>query len=148
MVLYELMYGLPPFYSRDIHEMYDNILHKPLKLKPTVSAAARSILEALLQKDKHRRLGAGLDGSKAVKHHEFFRFIKWDLLEQKKMEPPFNPNVTGDLDLKNFDPEFVKESVHDTPPVAQANSGKIVVSISDNVFEGFTYSKEDTELHS
>jgi len=69
------------------------------------------------------------------------------LLEQRKLEPPFNPNVTGDLDLKNFDPEFVKESINDTP-VTQASSDKIVVSISDNVFEGFTYSKEDKELHS
>ena len=110
----ELMYGLPPFYSRDIHKMYDK-LHKPLKLKPTVGAAARSILEGL-QKDKHHHLGAG---SKAVKHHEFFRLIKWEFLEQKKLEPPFNSNVMGDLDLKNCDPEFVKESVYDTPPVAQ-----------------------------
>ena len=68
---------------------------------------------------------------------------------KSKLEPLFNPNVTGDLDLKNFDPKFVKESIHDTPPVAQPSSGgKIVVNISDNVFKGFTYSKEDTELHS
>ena len=148
IVLFELMYGLPPFYSRDIHEMYDNILHKPLKLKPTISVAGRNFLEGLLQKDKYRRLGAGLEGSKAVKRHEFFRLIQWELLEQKKLEPPFNPNVSGDLDLKNFDPEFVKESVQSTPPTVAQGSGKIVVSISDNVFEGFTYSKEDLDLHS
>jgi serine/threonine protein kinase len=42
-VLYEMMYGLPPFYSRDTAEMYDNILYKPLRLRTNVSASARSI---------------------------------------------------------------------------------------------------------
>ncbi|CAG2191168.1 SGK3 [Mytilus edulis] len=46
-VLYEMMYGLPPFYSRDTAEMYDNILYKPLRLRTNVSSAARSILEGV-----------------------------------------------------------------------------------------------------
>jgi serine/threonine protein kinase len=46
-VLYEMMYGLPPFYSRDTAEMYDNILYKPLRLRTNVSASARSILEGV-----------------------------------------------------------------------------------------------------
>jgi serine/threonine protein kinase len=43
-VLYEMLYGLPPFYSRNTSEMYLNILHKPLKLKATVSESAQNIL--------------------------------------------------------------------------------------------------------
>uniref|UniRef100_A0A673IIK5 Serine/threonine-protein kinase Sgk3-like n=1 Tax=Sinocyclocheilus rhinocerous TaxID=307959 RepID=A0A673IIK5_9TELE len=56
-VLYEMLYGLPPFYSRDTHEMYDNILHKELVMRPGASTAAWSILQALLEKDHTRRLG-------------------------------------------------------------------------------------------
>lgn len=30
-----------------------------------------------------------------VKRHNFFASINWDDLEQKKISPPFNPNVVG-----------------------------------------------------
>lgn len=42
-------------------EMYNNILHKSLVLKPNVSNAGRELLEGLLQKDRARRLGARQD---------------------------------------------------------------------------------------
>jgi serine/threonine protein kinase len=43
-VLYEMLYGLPPFYSRNRSEMYDRIVNKPLRLRPPISASARDIL--------------------------------------------------------------------------------------------------------
>lgn len=51
----------PPFYSRDVSEMYDGILHKPLPLPLGRSEAICSLLVGLLQKDQHRRLGAIAD---------------------------------------------------------------------------------------
>lgn len=51
----------PPFYSRDVGEMYDGILHKPLPLPAGKSAAVNSLLVGLLQKDQQRRLGAIAD---------------------------------------------------------------------------------------
>ncbi len=48
----------PPFYSRDTHEMYDNILHKPLTMRPGASGAAWSLLQGLLEKDGTHRLGS------------------------------------------------------------------------------------------
>ena len=48
-VLYEMLYGLPPFYSRDVSVMYDAILHKPLTFRDHihVSKAAKSLLHAV-----------------------------------------------------------------------------------------------------
>ena len=37
----------PPFYSRDTAEMYENILHKPLRLRTNISASARNVLEGV-----------------------------------------------------------------------------------------------------
>jgi hypothetical protein len=37
--------------------MYNNILNKPLILKPNVSNSGRELLEGLLQKDRTKRLG-------------------------------------------------------------------------------------------
>lgn len=56
-----LLFFKPPFYCRDVAEMYDNILHKPLNLRPGVSLTAWSILEELLEKDRQNRLGAKED---------------------------------------------------------------------------------------
>ena len=43
-VLYEMLYGLPPFYSKIRNVLYENIVKKPLKLKKFTSPSARSIL--------------------------------------------------------------------------------------------------------
>lgn len=45
LYIYIFIYVQPPFYSRDTHEMYENILYKPLKLRPNTSSSARMILE-------------------------------------------------------------------------------------------------------
>uniref|UniRef100_A0A182YTZ1 Protein kinase domain-containing protein n=1 Tax=Biomphalaria glabrata TaxID=6526 RepID=A0A182YTZ1_BIOGL len=89
-VLYEMLYGLPPFYSRDTAEMYDNILFKPLRLRTNVSAAGRTILEGLLQKEKENRLGAKKDFLE-IQNNEFFSDIDWQDLYDKKITPPYNP---------------------------------------------------------
>ncbi|KAK7488522.1 hypothetical protein BaRGS_00020307, partial [Batillaria attramentaria] len=91
-VLFEMVYGLPPFYSRDTAEMYDNILYKPLRLRTNISMAGRSILEGLLEKDKEKRLGAKRDFEE-VRQHDFFADIDWDDLYNKRIQPPYNPNV-------------------------------------------------------
>lgn len=75
--------------------MYDGILHKPLRLRPNITPAGRSLLEGLLQKDKNHRLGSGVRDYKDIMDHSFFRTINWDDLFHKKLEPPFNPNVSG-----------------------------------------------------
>lgn len=51
----------PPFYSRDTHEMYDNILHKPLVMRSGASSTAWSLLQGLLEKDNTLRLGSNDD---------------------------------------------------------------------------------------
>ncbi|KAI6654627.1 Serine/threonine-protein kinase Sgk1-like [Oopsacas minuta] len=135
VVLYEMMYGLPPFYSRNITEMYEAILYKPLHLKSTVSSSARSILEALLQKDRRFRLGSGKGDAKELYQHPFFNSISWDDLFNKRIEPPFKPKLNGDLDLQNFDPEFTSEAV----PIATPGDSVMVSMSKDTNFAGFSY---------
>lgn len=135
-VLYEMLYGLPPFYSRDTTEMYDNILHKQLKLRTNISLSARNILEGLLQKDRTLRLGYTDDGDE-VKRHEFFNPIVWQDLEAKRISPPYRPNLNGCMDLKNIDPEFVREPVPASVGRSQAMSAS--VQDADTAFQGFSY---------
>ncbi|XP_032815429.1 serine/threonine-protein kinase Sgk1-like isoform X1 [Petromyzon marinus] len=138
-VLYEMLYGLPPFYSRNTAEMYDNILKKPLALKPNISNSARDLLEGLLHKDRTQRLGASGDFTE-IKGHVFFSPINWEDLLSKKIVPPFNPNVNGPSDLRHFDPEFISEPV---PGSVCRSPGEFAVSASfqeaRDAFAGFSY---------
>lgn len=138
-VLYEMLYGLPPFYSRNTAEMYDNILNKPLQLKPNISNAARHLLEGLLQKDRTKRLGF-TDDFTEIKNHMFFSPINWDDLNAKKLTPPFNPNVTGPNDLRHFDPEFTDEPVPNSIGCSP-DSALVTASITEaaEAFLGFSY---------
>ncbi|XP_041043736.1 serine/threonine-protein kinase Sgk1 isoform X1 [Carcharodon carcharias] len=138
-VLYEMLYGLPPFYSRNTAEMYDNILNKPLHLKPNISNAARDLLEGLLQKDRTKRLGAKEDFMD-IKVHIFFSPINWVDLNAKKLTPPFNPNVSGPSDLRHFDPEFTEEPVPNSIGRSPDNA-LITASVKEasDAFLGFSY---------
>lgn len=138
-VLYEMLYGLPPFYSRDTHEMYDNILHKPLVMRSGASSTAWSLLQGLLEKDNTLRLGSN-DDFNEIKAHGFFFSINWDDLEQKKIPPPFTPKVNCPGDISNFDREFTDETVPDS--ICWAHDHSIVnasVMEADDAFVGFSY---------
>lgn len=138
-VLYEMLFGLPPFYSRDTHEMYDNILHKPLAMRPGASSTAWSLLQGLLEKDGTHRLGSRNDFNE-IKAHNFFSSINWDDLEQKKIPPPFTPHVSSFSDISNFDPEFTDEMVPNSVCWSQEHSiVNASVMEADDAFVGFSY---------
>ncbi|PAA72881.1 hypothetical protein BOX15_Mlig007623g1 [Macrostomum lignano] len=135
-VLYEMLFGLPPFYSREKSEMYSNILHKPLQLKPSASSASQDVLNKLLQKSRQNRLGSNGD-IQEVRKHPFFATIDWQLLEQRKIEPPFKPKLMSPLSTEYIDSEFTREPV----PQSVGRSIKISASVqeADNDFMGFSY---------
>ena len=59
--------------------------------------------------DPNKRLGAGKNGFNNLKNHKYFEDIDWDDLENKKIKPPFVPNVEGNMDLRYFDKIFTDE---------------------------------------
>jgi len=137
-VLYEMLYSLPPFYSQDTKEMYENILFKPLRLRQNVSFEARMLLNKLLQKNPQIRLGSGERDVLDIKEEDFFASIDWEELETGKSPTPYNPNVSGPEDVKHVDPEFTKEQV-----TKSVKGGENMVSVSvqeaDDAFIGFSY---------
>uniref|UniRef100_UPI00358E28E0 serine/threonine-protein kinase Sgk2-like isoform X5 n=1 Tax=Myxine glutinosa TaxID=7769 RepID=UPI00358E28E0 len=137
-VLYEMLYGLPPFYCRDIPIMYDNILHKPVQLRPPASPAACDAMKCMLWKDKSSRLGAQRDFEE-IKSHKFFESIAWEELDAKCILVPFRPTVDGPDDLQNFDIEFLEQPV--TASVCCDSESRLSVSVmeADDAFLGFSY---------
>ncbi|XP_060046425.1 serine/threonine-protein kinase Sgk2 isoform X5 [Erinaceus europaeus] len=142
-VLYEMLHGLPPFYSQDVAQMYENILHQPLQIPGGRTVAACDLLQGLLHKDQRQRLGSKNDFLE-IKNHMFFSPINWDDLYHKRLTPPFNPNVAGPADLKHFDPEFTQEAVSKsigcTPDTMASSSG------GSSAFLGFSYAPENDTI--
>uniref|UniRef100_A0ACB8F5I1 Serine/threonine-protein kinase Sgk2 n=1 Tax=Sphaerodactylus townsendi TaxID=933632 RepID=A0ACB8F5I1_9SAUR len=139
-VLYEMLFGLPPFYSRDLSQMYDNILYKPLQIQGTKTMAACDILQGLLHKDKKQRLGAKTDFLE-IQNHVFFSPINWDDLYHKRITPPFDPNVAGPADLRHFDPAFTQEAVSSS--IIRTPDFEACSSSATDDFLGFSYAPND-----
>ncbi len=116
IVMYEMMSGRLPFYNHDHETMFELILVETVRFPTKMSELARRLLSGLLEKDPAQRLGGGRDDAKEIMAHPFFAAVDWSALEQRRVEPPFKPQVMSDTDTRYFDTEFTGESVELTPP--------------------------------
>jgi len=134
-VLYEMMFGLPPFYSKDHKEMYEKIVYSTLTIPSSASPNARQILKDLLSKDKEKRLGSQKD-VQDLKDHPFFYQIDWDKLLKREVKPPFVPRVRNDLDTMNIATEFTEIEPNPASLIPQT-----LYKGTDTAFQGFTYNQ-------
>eukprot|EP01133_Synstelium_polycarpum_P019096 gene19096-22869_t len=104
-LFYEMVIGLPPFYSEDPHEMTKLILTAPLKFPSNIlSKNAISLISMLLNRDPQKRLGSGESDVEEIKSHPFFKSLNWTKVLNKEVDPPFKPHLNGPMDLSYFDP--------------------------------------------
>ncbi|KAF7288517.1 Non-specific serine/threonine protein kinase [Mycena chlorophos] len=132
VLLYEMLAGLPPFYDEVTDRMYEKILNDPLVFPPEIGTEARSILTQLLDRDPTQRLG--VNGASEIKKHPFFASMDFELLGQKKIQPPFKPNVASPVDVSNFDTVFTVE-----PPVDSVVENSNLSETVQAQFSGFSY---------
>jgi len=113
-LMYEMLTGLPPFYSQNINIMYQKILSGELRFPSYVSAEAQSILEGLLTRDPEKRLGSKDKEASDVRGHAFFKSIDWGKLNRKEIDAPFKPKVKNEACLDNIDKVFTQEKAIDS----------------------------------
>lgn len=134
ILLYEMLCGLPPFYSENVNEMYELILRKPLEFGEEVSPAARDLLTKLLDRDPAKRM----QNVEEFKAHPFFSqcvpIINFDELYARRVPPPFKPDTNA---INNFDTDFTSMRAR----FSQGPSGRDHVNIA-----GFTYQGEQNAL--
>lgn len=131
-LIYEMLTGLPPFYSKHINIMYQKILSAPLTFPGSMSDSARSLLEGFLTRDPEKRLGGD-----AVREHPFFKDLDWDAMERREIEAPWKPPVRDLTDTTQIDEYFTAEKPTDSAP-----EGSLLDALDDDdkdIFEGFTF---------
>ena len=116
-LVYEMLCGGPPFYQRNLHAMYRDILSAELRLGPHLGRAAKALLKGLLARDPLRRLGA--KGAAQVRKAAFFRGLDFTRVLHRAYTPAWRPTLVGaspsvqSLDTSNFDAAFTDEDPHD-----------------------------------
>ncbi|QDZ21047.1 serine/threonine protein kinase [Chloropicon primus] len=83
--IYELVYGVTPFASKNRNECFKRIVEEEVSFPqdPIVSGACKDIIRKLLDKDASSRLGSTY-GASEIKSHPFFEKIQWALLRYNK----------------------------------------------------------------
>ena len=87
-VLYEMISGMPPFFSNEIAVLFNKIKNCQLVLPKFFSEDLKDLLRKLLEKDPEKRFGV-LDKNE-LKNHPFFKGIDWEKLKKKEINPPIN----------------------------------------------------------
>ncbi|KAF7251505.1 RAC-alpha serine/threonine-protein kinase, partial [Varanus komodoensis] len=143
VVMYEMMCGRLPFYNQDHEKLFELILMEEIRFPRTLSPEAKSLLSGLLKKDPKQRLGGGPDDAKEIMQHKFFAGIVWQDVYEKKLVPPFKPQVTSETDTRYFDEEFTAQMITITPP-DQDDSMDCVDNERRPHFPQFSYSASGT----
>jgi serine/threonine protein kinase len=85
VLAYEMMVGYPPFFDATPFGIYHKIVHADVLWPPGVDAGSRAFVDALLVKDKSKRLGNMGGGPQDVLAHPWFRGVDWDALERREI---------------------------------------------------------------
>ncbi|CAG8437792.1 15524_t:CDS:2 [Dentiscutata heterogama] len=133
VIIYEMLYGYPPFCSKSRHTTRLKIIdwqnHLKFPLMPFVSREAQDLIKKLIC-EKEIRLGSGpsrstirpnglylanrksaalgLGDASDIKSHPWFKGVDWDNLH--KMKPPFVPRLKDEIDTRYFE-----DNIDDSP---------------------------------
>ena len=146
ILIYEMLVGIPPFFHRNKHRMYFLIKESPVNFPDphkhgiTISPQAKDLIKRLLEKNKKNRFG-GKGDVKEILSHPFFEGLDTSQLIQKKLDPPYKPNIVmgqsseGNFDLTFFDQRLTSkeefaESMVDEKHIKMIEKNK-------NMFEHF-----------
>ncbi|QRV87907.1 kinase response regulator receiver domain protein [Ceratobasidium sp. AG-Ba] len=105
VIMYEFLYGFPPFHASTPQEVFDNIISRRIDWHDEdeedieYGPEARDIMERLMTTEITKRLG--YRGAEEVKAHPFFAEIEWDKVTTS--EAQFVPQVTDPESTDYFD---------------------------------------------
>ena len=115
VVLYEFLFGIPPFHDESPEKVFDNVVSRRIDWhedEVEISPEARDLMERLMCSNPSDRLGA--KGAEEVKSHPFFKDIDWDSIMES--EASFVPEVNDPESTDYFDSRGAIHDFHDEDP--------------------------------
>lgn len=136
-ILYEMLAGITPFWADNHSDMYQRVLTDVLEFPADVfDYETAEFLSDILDRDPRTRLGA--QGVEEIKDHVYFADISWDDIRNRRLQPPYLPPVTDELDFTNFDPDFLAMSPALTPIPSEIEFSEEV----QDIFDGYSFTDE------
>nr|CAH8838031.1 unnamed protein product [Trichobilharzia regenti] len=135
VLMYEMMAGAPPFEGDTEQDLFNAISYEEVTYPPNLHPDAVDILSKFLVKSPARRLGCVVadGGELAIQRHPFFKEIDWQILEERRVRPPFRPKVRSRIDTSNFDKDFTTEE----PVLTPSDNTSELAAIAQDVFADF-----------
>uniref|UniRef100_A0A4W3GUJ0 Protein kinase C n=1 Tax=Callorhinchus milii TaxID=7868 RepID=A0A4W3GUJ0_CALMI len=136
VLMYEMLCGQPPFEAENEDDLFESILNDDVLYPNWMAESSLAILKGFMIKNPNKRLGCVIahSGEQAILIHPFFESIDWELLEQRKIKPPFKPRIKTSRDVNNFDRDFTTEK-----PVLTPIDESLVLMINQDEFKGFSF---------
>lgn len=105
VLIYEMVYGVTPFYSEGIDQMglFKAIVRGNVKFPHKSHKDVNDLVTRMLHRRAAYRLGCLADGAQDIRDHAFFADIDFDELRNKTMKAPWKPKLKNPFDTKHFD---------------------------------------------
>jgi serum/glucocorticoid-regulated kinase 2 len=133
VLLYEMVFGFPPFSGSNKDKLYEKILKSEPAIPEGSDPAMKDIINKLLTKDPKNR-----PMFKDLMSHPFFATLNWEKVYNKEYTPSYKPERCGPSSLGNFDPSFTAEDAADSYVCpAMGDVGNI---------SGFSFSNEGLQI--
>jgi len=129
-LIFEMLTGLPPFYSQNEEQMYEKILKLDLTYPPYLGPEVVDLIKRFLIRDPLRRL----QDPEEIKAHPWFKPINWEKVKNKEIPAPFVPSVKSPDDVRNIDKEFLQEKLVEAEDEEYSNT-----YVKPDTFGGFTF---------
>ncbi|KAJ5153582.1 CheY-like superfamily [Penicillium coprophilum] len=109
-IMFEFIFGYPPFNADTPDQVFDNILHRrinwPDDPEEYTSAESLDLMNKLMTLNPRDRIGANVEekfpnGGAEICSHSWFSDINWDTLLEDKAQ--FVPNIENPEDTEYFD---------------------------------------------
>lgn len=136
VLLYELIYGVAPFYSTSLERTYELILNSevPFPSFINVSPHAKSLIKQLLNKNKDSRFGSK-GGMAEFEKHPFFNGVNFKYITNQSIKAPVLPQINSKYDTQNMDSicSIVNPSLNE----GISDAGMSLIMKSSGCFDGF-----------
>ena len=109
ILLYEMVFGYPPFKHENKMELYNLILKTDPEIPADIDPSLSDIIQLLLTKDPTKR-----PKFSDLQNHPFFADYDWDKVFNKEYSPTFQPVAKSRTSVANFDPTFTEEPPADS----------------------------------